>query len=360
MNLWQLTRGALFCLPAERAHQLTVRALAMGAAMGAMGVPGLVPGGRTVADPRLAQTLWGKNFANPLGLAAGFDKDARVMAAVLGLGFGFTEVGTLTPRAQPGNPRPRLFRLSEDRAVINRLGFNNQGAPAAARRLKRFHARARSGVVGVNIGRNKTSTDAVADYADAARLLGPYADYLVLNVSSPNTPGLRELQGAGALAELVVAVRAARGPTAPPVLVKIAPDLSDALVADICALARAGGMDGLIISNTTIARPATLISAHKDEDGGLSGGPLMAPSTKLLAEIYAAVRGAVPLIGTGGVASADDAYAKIRAGASLVQLYTALVYEGPGLVDRVLTGLVDRLQGDGFANLTDAIGADHR
>jgi dihydroorotate dehydrogenase len=350
MSLWRLARGALFCLPAECAHQLTVRALASG----------LVPHRRRMTDPLLAQTLWGKNFTNPLGLAAGFDKDAQVMAAMLGFGFGFVEVGTLTPRPQPGNPRPRLFRLHEDSAVINRLGFNNQGAPAAARRLKRFGARSHSGVVGVNIGRNKTSTDAVADYADAARVLGPFADYLVLNVSSPNTPGLRDLQGAGALAELVVAVRAVRGPTAPPVLVKIAPDLNDAQVADICALARAGCMDGLIISNTTVERPATLISAHKDEDGGLSGVPLMAPSTKLLAEVYRAVRGAVPLIGVGGVATADDAYAKIRAGASLVQLYTALVYEGPALLGHVLTGLGDRLKGDGFARLTDAIGADHR
>jgi dihydroorotate dehydrogenase len=350
MNLWRLARGALFCLPAETAHQLTVRALATG----------LVPHRRVTVDPRLEQTLWGKTFPNPLGQAAGFDKDARVMGAMLGFGFGFVEAGTLTPRPQPGNPRPRLFRLPEDRAVINRLGFNNQGAPAAARRLKRFGARPHKGVVGVNIGRNKTSTDAVADYADAARVLGPFADYLVLNVSSPNTPGLRDLQGAGALAELVVAVRAARGPSAPPVLVKIAPDLSDAQVADLCALARAGGMDGLIISNTTVERPATLISAHKGEAGGLSGVPLMAPSTKLLAEVYRAVRGAVPLIGTGGVATADDAYAKIRAGASLVQLYTALVYEGPGLVGQVLTGLADRLTGDGFTSLSDAIGADHR
>ncbi|MGE0651654.1 MAG: quinone-dependent dihydroorotate dehydrogenase [Alphaproteobacteria bacterium] len=344
---WPILRRLLFCLPAERAHDLTIAGLRAG----------LGPRVRVAADPLLAMQVWGKPFANPLGLAAGFDKDARVVAAMAAFGFGFVEVGTLTPRPQPGNPRPRLFRLSEDRAVINRLGFNNGGAAVAAERLALFRARHGHAIVGINIGRNKDSADAVADYAEAARVLGPYADYLVVNVSSPNTPGLRDLQGAKALAELVGAVRAARGPTEPPVLVKIAPDLADGQLSDICALARSGGMDGLVVSNTTLGRPATLRSALRNEAGGLSGAPLMAPSTRLLAEAFAELRGQVPLVGVGGIASAADAYAKIRAGASLVQLYSALIYEGPGLPRRILVGLAERLRADGFTAVMDAIGA---
>lgn len=347
MSLWPFARGALFALPAETAHGLTIAGLRAG----------LGPRAARADDPLLATEVFGAQFPNPLGLAAGFDKDARVIAPMLAMGFGFVEVGTLTPKPQPGNPRPRLFRLAEDRAVINRLGFNNGGAAAAARRIAAFRARGTAGIVGANIGRNKTSTDAVADYAEAARILGPLADYLVINVSSPNTPGLRDLQGAGAMAELVAAVREARGPSAPPVLVKIAPDLTDAQLADICALARAGGMDGLTISNTTVERPDTLKSANRSETGGLSGAPLMVPATRLLADAFVEVRGKVPLIGVGGVASAADAYAKIRAGASLVQLYTALVYEGPGLPRRILAGLRERLRADGFASLREAVGA---
>ncbi len=348
MSLWSLARSALFALPAETAHGLTITGLRAGLGP-RVGMP--------AADDALAIDVFGRRFPNPLGLAAGFDKDARVIAPMLAMGFGFVEVGTLTPRPQPGNPRPRLFRLKEDRAVINRLGFNNGGAAAAAKRLAAFRARDTGAIVGVNIGRNKTSTDAVADYAEAARVLGPLADYLVINVSSPNTPGLRDLQGAGAMAELVAAVREARGETAPPVLVKIAPDLTDGQLADICALARAGGMDGLTVSNTTIERPDTLKSGNRSETGGLSGAPLMERATRLLADAYVEVRGKVPLVGVGGVASAADAYAKIRAGASLVQLYTALVYEGPGLPGRILAGLAERLKADGFARIQDAVGA---
>ena len=344
---WPILRRILFGLSAERAHDLTIFGLHAG----------LGPRVRVAADPVLATQVWGKPFANPLGLAAGFDKDARVMAAMGALGFGFVEVGTLTPRPQPGNPRPRLFRLTEDRAVINRLGFNNGGASAAAERLALFRGRHAEAIVGVNIGRNKDSADAVADYAEAARVLGPYADYLVVNVSSPNTPGLRDLQGVNTLAALVGSVRAARGPTAPPVLVKIAPDLADGQLSDICALARSGGMDGLVVSNTTLARPETLRSPYRNEAGGLSGAPLLAPSTRLLAEAFAEVRGRVPLVGVGGVSSAADAYAKIRAGASLVQLYSALIYEGPGLPRRILDGLAARLRADGFTAVTDAVGA---
>ncbi len=344
---WSVARSILHSLPAECAHRLTVAGLRAG----------LGPRISVQTDPALAVSVWGRQFSNPLGLAAGFDKNAQVMAQMLRLGFGFVEVGTITPRPQPGNPRPRMFRLAEDRAVINRLGFNNGGMERAVKRLASFRAGHGPAIVGVNIGRNKTSTDAVADYRAAAQTLAPFADYLVVNVSSPNTPGLRDLQGAGQLAELVAEVRAVRGAAAPPVLAKIAPDLGDGQLADICALARAGGMDGLIISNTTTDRPETLKSIHRAQTGGLSGAPLMAPATRLLAEAYGEIRGRVPLIGVGGVASADDAYAKIRAGASLVQLYSALVFEGPDLVPRILDGLAERLQADGFARVQDAIGA---
>lgn len=347
---WSAVRPLLHALPPESAHSLTLAALRAG----------LGPRPARVSDERLAITVWGRQFDNPLGIAAGFDKNAQVMAPLLRAGFGFVEVGTLTPRPQPGNPRPRMFRLKEDRAVINRLGFNNGGADAAAARLAAFRAAHPGALVGVNIGRNKDAADAAADYRAAAGVLGAYADYLVINVSSPNTPGLRDLQGAGRLAELVAVVREVRGPAAPPVLVKIAPDLADGQLADICALARAGGMDGLIVSNTTTARPETLKSRQRKETGGLSGMPLMAPSTRLLADAARAVQGRVPLVGVGGVASVDDAYAKIRAGASLVQLYTALAFEGPGLIGRLLSGLAARLKTDGFARLQDAVGADLR
>jgi len=346
---WSVARPILHRLPAECAHRLTVAGLRAG----------LGPRVSAKADPALAVTVWGRHFDNPLGLAAGFDKNAQVMGAMLRLGFGFVEVGTITPRPQPGNPRPRMFRLAEDRAVINRLGFNNGGMTRAAGRLASFRNVNRGAIVGVNIGRNKTSTDAVADYRAAAQALAPFADYLVVNVSSPNTPGLRDLQGAGQLAELVAEVRAVRGAAAPPVLVKIAPDLGDGQLADICALARAGGMDGLIVSNTTTDRPETLKSRYRKETGGLSGAPLMAPATRLLAEAFAEIKGRVPLVGVGGVASAEDAWAKIRAGASLVQLYSALVFEGPGLVPRILDGLAERLRADGFARVQDAIGAGY-
>ncbi len=361
MSLWPLMRAGLHALPAECAHEATLRSLAAG--LGRLAGPRA----RAAADPRLAVTLWPgtaheRRFPNTLGLAAGFDKDARVMAAMLGFGFGFVEVGTVTPRPQPGNPRPRLFRLPEDRAVINRLGFNNGGAGAAVRRLAAFRRRGGRGIVGVNIGKNKDAADAVADYRTGAGTLGEFADYLVVNVSSPNTPGLRDLQGASELADILAAVRAALAklPAPPPVLVKIAPDLSDAQLADICVLARDGAMDGLTVSNTTTARPATLVSANRGEAGGLSGKPLFEPATRLLAAAWRETGGRVPLVGVGGVDGPEAAYAKIRAGASLVQLYSALIYDGPGLVARILDGLLVRIKADGFATVSDAVGADHR
>jgi len=336
-------------LPAERAHQVTLALLKAG----------LVPAAESVVDPILATTLWGLDFPNPLGLAAGFDKNGEVPDAMLRLGFGFVEIGSVTPRPQPGNPKPRLFRLSEDRAVINRMGFNNLGLAFAADRLA---ARKRSGIVGANLGKNKDSQDAVADYVAGVATLGPLADYLVINISSPNTPGLRALQGKEPLRALVdgVAEALARLPAKKPLLLKIAPDLTAEDRADIAEIALASPLSGLIVSNTTIERPQSLRSNLAGETGGLSGQPLFAPSTEVLADMYRLTEGRLPLIGVGGIGSAEQAYAKIRAGASLLQLYSALVYAGPGLVGDINRGLARLLRRDGFASIAAAVGADQR
>jgi dihydroorotate dehydrogenase len=336
-------------LPAETAHRLSLRLLAS--------APRAWLGKGGTDEPILASRLFGLDFPNPLGLAAGYDKNAEAFAPALALGFGFVEIGSVTPRAQPGNPGPRLFRLSRDRAVINRMGFNNDGLDAVAARLARHQSQ---GIVGANLGKNKDSADAAADYVAGVHALGPHADYLVINVSSPNTPGLRALQGREPLAALIAAVRSARNSERPPLLLKIAPDLTESDKQDIAEVAIAGGLDGLIVSNTTIARPDSLRSAAKEEAGGLSGEPLFAPSTALLADMYRLTTGKLPLIGVGGIASAEDAYAKIRAGASLLQLYTALIYGGAGLIGRIKTGLAARLRADGFTSLAQAVGADHR
>ena len=340
-------------LPPEAAHRLTVRALAAG----------LLATRADIDDPILKTSAWGMQFPNPIGLAAGFDKDAEVFMPMLRLGFGFVEVGSITPRPQPGNPRPRIFRLAEDGAVINRLGFNSAGVAAAVANLRR-RAGAPAGIVGVNLGKNRDSADAAADYAAGAAALAPFADYLVVNVSSPNTPGLRALQEAGALRALLGAVRAACRVAVPdrplPLLLKIAPDLVPEDRVDISGVALEGGADGLIISNTTVTRPPDLRGRAATESGGLSGRPLFGPSTELLREMYRLTDGRLPLVGVGGVASGADAYAKIRAGASLVQLYTALIYEGPALVGRIKRDLAARLRADGFASVAEAVGADHR
>ncbi len=348
-DFYPLFRPILRALPPEAAHRLTLVALAAG-------LGGRV---RTPDPPILAQRLWGREFPNPIGIAAGFDKDGRVPDALLGLGFGFVEIGTVTPLPQPGNAKPRVFRLEPDRALINRLGFNSLGLDRLVARLeaRRSHA----GIVGVNIGRNRDSADAVADYAEGVRRTAALADYLVINVSSPNTPGLRDLQANAILEDLLrrlLATRAATG-ASPPLLVKIAPDLSTDERADIAAVALATGIDGIVVANTTVARPPGLGSRHKGEAGGLSGRPLFAPSTALLGEIYRLTGGRLPLVGVGGVASAADAYAKIRAGASLVQLYTALVFAGPVLLGRIKAGLAKLLRRDGFASIAEAVGADH-
>lgn len=354
MNGFALAGPLLRRLDPERAHALTLWLLRHG----------LHPR-RRISDPRLRTQVWGLDFANPVGLAAGFDKNAQVMGPMLGLGFGHVEVGSVTPRPQPGNPRPRVFRLPEDRAVINRLGFPCAGLAVAATRLAAFRATGagRRARLGVNLGKNKESEDAAADYAAGATALAPFADYLVVNVSSPNTPGLRALQSRAALEELVGRVRRALHDAevaTPPLLVKIAPDLAAEDLADIAAVARGPQIDGLIVGNTTLTRPPSLAGGHRAEVGGLSGRPLFALSTEVLSRVYRLTEGRVPLIGVGGVAGPDDAYAKIRAGASLVQLYTALIYEGPGLVARIAAGLSARIARDGFANVAEAVGADHR
>lgn len=318
-------------LDAEDAHRAAIAALR------------LAPWGMTTQDdPRLATTVFGLDFPNPLGLAAGFDKNAEVFGPSLGLGFGFVEVGTLTPQPQPGNPRPRVFRLSEDRAVINRYGFNSAGhAPA----LRRLAAPRRRGVVGVNIGANKDASDRTQDFVAGVKAFADVADYLAVNVSSPNTPGLRDLQESEALRDLLARVNDARAAAKkrPPVLLKIAPDLTLAQLDALVRVARDAPIDGMIVSNTTLSRPASLRSKHARETGGLSGAPLFALATRRLAQTFLRVEGQFPLIGVGGVDGPEAAFAKIEAGASLVQLYSALVYEGPGLVARAKRGLAARL-----------------
>jgi len=340
-------------LPAESAHQATLRLLRM--------MSPLLPR-PAQDDARLAVKAFGLDFPNPVGLAAGFDKNAEVPDAMAMFGFGFVECGTVTPKPQSGNPRPRLFRLAKDEAVINRMGFNNAGSTAVAMNLR---ARRGKAIVGINVGANKDSSDRVGDYAWCFSELAPLADYVTVNVSSPNTPGLRGLQNRDELTKLLGIITNARAklfdatPQAHgmrrPILLKIAPDLDPEALDDIAEVVRASGIEGLIVSNTTIARPP-LKSRHADEAGGLSGKPLLEPSTRVLAEMHQRLNGAITLIGVGGITSGADAYAKIRAGASLVQLYTALAFHGPGLVTRIKRELLACLKRDGFSSLSEAIG----
>lgn len=338
--VFQTFRPALFTLDPETAHKLTI------------GLLSRLPARRgPVFDPLLVSRVAGLSFPSPVGLAAGFDKDARVWRQMLGLGFGFVEVGTITPLPQAGNPRPRIFRLVEDRAVINRLGFNNGGLEAALPRLSPHPC------MGVNVGANKDSADRIADYASGVAAVRDHAAWITLNISSPNTPGLRGLQGE-ALPELLAAAVAARGADGPPLFLKVAPDLDMAQIEAIAAAAVEGGMAALVVSNTTLARPDGLRSAHAGEAGGLSGAPLRVPATDILRRFARVLGGQLPLIGAGGVASAEDAYARIRAGASLVQLYSALIYEGPGLAARIADGLSVLLRRDGFTSVGEAVGVD--
>jgi dihydroorotate dehydrogenase len=335
---------ALSAFDPEDAHRLAILGLKTG----------LGPR-TTAADPALAIDLAGLALPNAVGLAAGFDKNAEAADALLAAGFGFVECGTVTPLPQAGNPRPRLFRLTEDRAVINRLGFNNDGLEAFARRL----GRPRRGVVGANVGANKDSADRIGDYLVGLRRLWGLADYFTINISSPNTPGLRDLQQGAALAELLGRIAEARRAFSgqAPIFLKASPDLDEAAIEAIVEAVAAHGLDGVVVSNTTLGRPAGLRSPWRGEAGGLSGAPLMAIATQALALFHAAAGGRFPLIGVGGVASGADAYAKIRAGARVVQLYSAMVFGGPGLVTEIRRDLARRLQADGFSSLAQAVGA---
>jgi dihydroorotate dehydrogenase len=338
----------------EKAHRLTIAALAM------------VPGSDVVpVDPRLAVSVAGLDFVHPVGLAAGFDKDARAAHAMARFGFAAAEVGTLTPLPQPGNPLPRLFRLTADRAVINRMGFNNGGQAAAMARIARMRVqvqvRARPIPIGINIGANKDSmvdpVRRIGDYVAGVRTMAGLADWLTVNISSPNTPGLRALQDEGALDNLLAAIADARIAGGPPVFLKVAPDLDDDQIDGIVRSAMAHGVDALIVGNTTLSRPP-LQSAGAGETGGLSGAPLAALALEKLRAFRSATGGAVPLIAAGGIASAADAWERIVAGAALVQIYSALVYEGPWLARRIAAGLLDRLDRSGFATLQEAIGSE--
>jgi dihydroorotate dehydrogenase len=344
VSLYPLLRPFAFALDAESAHRATIAALK---AMPTRSAPRF--------DPVLATTVAGIRFPSPVGLAAGFDKDAEVASAMLGLGFGFVEVGTLTPRPQAGNPRPRLFRLIPDRAVINRMGFNNGGQASAYRRLYDAHE-CRLGIIGVNIGANKDSPDRIADYVTGVKAMSAVADYLTVNISSPNTPGLRNLQAGGELNEFLDAVKNARHEGGPPVFLKVAPDLEAGDHERIARAAIDSRIDALIVANTTISRPP-LKSPLADEQGGLSGAPLTILALDQLRRFRAIVGAELPLIGVGGIGSVDDAWDRIRAGASLVQLYSAMVYEGPGLARRIADGLAKRLRTHGFTSIAEAVGS---
>jgi dihydroorotate dehydrogenase len=353
-KFFNFMRPLVHCLPPEMAHALGIFALRAG----------ILPSAPSLRYSELTLNVLGHSFPNPIGLAAGFDKNAAATARVLAQGFGFVEAGTVTPKPQAGNPKPRIFRLAEDEAVINRLGFNNHGLEAFAARLRRRDRGC--GIVGANIGKNKDSADAVADYAHCLRIVYPHADYITINISSPNTPGLRALQKRAALIELLTQLTAVRDECAiahgrhVKLLLKVAPDLDHQEKEDIADKAPDCGIDGIIVGNTTLSRPTNLKSWDAAEQGGLSGKPLFDLSTQVLKDFYRLTGGRILLVGTGGIASAADAYRKIRAGATLVQLYTALVYQGFGLVREIEEGMLALLKQDGFTHISEAIGADVR
>ena len=344
-GLFGLGQTLLLALPPEQAHELAIKGLELG----------LYPRAPQPDDRRLVQSVFGLHFPNPLGMAPGFDKNARVPRELLATGFGFVEVGTLTPRPQKGNPSPRLFRSTWDHAIINRLGFNNEGQDAALARLRERP----QGIVGVNIGANRDSEDRIADYVTGIERMGPVASYFTVNISSPNTPGLRDLQAPEALGALLKRVQAARAslPKRPPLLVKLAPDLADDDLPEIVNGILANSADGIVISNTTLSRDGLKHASFARETGGLSGRPLFALSTRMLARVYRLTEGKLPLIGVGGIDSAEAALAKIAAGATLIQLYTGLVFEGLGLIGRIkqaLLGEIERTKADSLAPLIGA------
>jgi dihydroorotate dehydrogenase len=344
--LYGLGQALLYALDPERAHDLAIKSLELG----------LYHRATAVDDPRLAQILWGLSFTNPVGMAAGFDKDARVFAPLLATGFGFVEVGTLTPKPQKGNPAPRICRSAADGAIINRLGFNNEGQEAA---LPRLTAR-RSGVVGVNIGAGKDSEDRIGDYVSGIARMSPVAGYLTINISSPNTPGLRDLQAPEVLAGLLQRVQEAGASVAkrPPLLVKLAPDIADADLPDIMRVIQTNGVDGIVVSNTTLSRDWLKDKSFAAETGGLSGRPLFTRATRMLARIYRLTDGRLPLIGVGGIDSGEAAVAKIKAGASLLQLYTGLVFEGPKLIGEIKHALLKAMDDAKATSLAPLIGRD--
>ena len=345
--IFRLLRPALFTLDSEFAHRLAIDGLKV------------LPPRKPAPAGKLATQVAGISFPNPVGVAAGFDKDAEVPDALLGIGFGFTEVGSITPLPQSGNPKPRLFRLVEDNAVINRMGFNNRGAQLALARLEKRASR--PGIVGINIGANKDSSDRIADYAAMTKLMAPHASYLAVNISSPNTPGLRALQDEGALSELLSAVIEARAQVevenVPPIFLKVAPDLEPADIDAIARIALDKRLGALIVSNTTISRPK-LRSRHADEAGGLSGAPLKPLALQRVRDFRAATGGKIALVGVGGIASAEDAWNRIKAGASLVQLYSAMVYEGPGLGAQIVRGLERLMKREGYSSIAEAVGSE--
>lgn len=351
-GLATLALPVLHALEPERAHEVTLRALEAG----------VYPRGER-DDPRLAQTVWGLEFANPVGIAAGFDKDARVPDAILRSGFGFAEVGSVTPRPQTGNPRPRVFRLADDRALINRLGFNNEGHAAALARLQRRSAR---GIVGVNIGANKDSADRIEDYVAGLEAFWGVAGYFTVNISSPNTPGLRDLQAPQELDTLLARLMEVRTRLAEqsgrttPIAIKLAPDIADDDLPEIVERLVARSVDGIIVSNTTLRRDGLKSPVYADEAGGLSGPPLFQRSTALLAKVYVLTEGRVPLVGVGGIDSGEAALAKIEAGASLIQLYTGLVYHGPDLVSSIKRALLTGIEAKAVKTIADLVGCKAR
>ena len=347
--IYKMGTAVMRKLPAERAHNTTIKALKAG----------LGPVAVKTSSPELVTHVGGLTLPNPVGLAAGFDKDCEVPDAMLAAGFGSVECGTVTPRPQMGNPKPRLFRLTEDEAVINRMGFNNGGLEVFKSRLTQRHGK--GGIVGANLGANKDSEDRVADYVTGLKALWGLSDYFTINISSPNTPGLRDLQNENAMDELLGRLYEARAELmgdspSYPMFLKVAPDVDSTEIERIVQQARTYGMNAIIVSNTTIARPDSLQSAHKGEGGGLSGAPLFEPSTEVLKEFYAAAQGRIDLIGVGGISNGEQAYAKIRAGAKAVQLYSALVFQGPGLVTEINRDLKARLKADGFSSIAEAVG----
>lgn len=340
-------------LEPEFAHSAALAALRIG----------LVPRPPKIRDSVLATELWGLKFPNPIGISAGFDKNGEIPEMLRDMGFGFVEVGTVTPKAQAGNPRPRMFRLKEDGGIINRLGFNNRGIDYVLAQIEARRSKSPNGIIGINVGKNRDTANAIGDYVKGIEAFRQVADYVVINISSPNTPGLRDLQLKENLDELAQAANAARRETGSircPLLIKVAPDLALGQIEDIAEIAIANEVDGIIATNTTVSRPQFLASRNKDQTGGLSGRPLMQLSTEILREFYRMTSRRIPLVGVGGVFSGNDAYQKIRAGASLVQLYSGMIFKGPWIASEICLQLATLLKRDGFASVTEAVGAEHR